>query len=176
MTDRYPIIEHRDLRPAFRRDARRQRRHPLTAEQDEILVYEIDSRHVTGDVDPARAEAVSLVDVRHEAPITVRGVRSYLGPGFERLDVHITGVFLCTVVDPVAVVQARHTFPVRHLHRFLAEGFQGGAGFAYSPGAEEALHRVITTWLKGIPSPTPIPGMRVVHASLEVDPPPFVEA
>jgi hypothetical protein len=176
VTSRYPISEHRELRPAFRRGARQQRRDPLIAGQDETLVYRVGSQYVTGDIDPTRADAVSVVDTSHEASITVRGVRSYLGPAFDQVDIDITGVFLCTVVDPVAVVQARDTFPLRHLHRFLAEGFQAGAGFAYRPGAEGALHRVITTWLKGIPSPTPIPGMRVVHASLEVEPSRCAEA
>jgi hypothetical protein len=141
----YPIVEHRELRPFFRRGARRQRRQPLTAGKFALLVYEIDGECVLGDPSLAeRADAVSVVDIRRNVRVEVphRGV---------------TAVFRCTVTDPVAVVQARRrTFAVRDLHRFLAQGMASVRGFEHR--LDSGDWHVNAT----------VPGMRVVLTRLHV--------
>jgi hypothetical protein len=141
----YPIVEHRELRPFFRRGAMRQRRQPLTAGRYALLVYEVGGECVLGDPSLAtRAEAVNVVDVRRNVRVEV-------------LHRGITAVFRCTVTDPVAVVQARRrTFAVRDLHRFLAQGMASVRGFAYRLGSVD-WHVEAT-----------VPGMRIVLTRLHV--------
>ena len=104
MTGRYPIVEHRRLRPFFRW----QTRHPLAAGEFETLVYEVGSAFVTGAAGlAARARSVSVVDLRRNVRIEIPHR-------------HVIAIFRCTVEDPVAVAAAwRRTFAVRDLHRFL---------------------------------------------------------
>jgi hypothetical protein len=143
--NRYPIVEHRALRPFFRWSALRQRREPLTAGEHALLVYEIGGECVLGDPAlAARADAVAVVDVRHNVRLEVvhRG---------------ITAVFRCTVTDPVAVVRARRrTVAVRDLHRFLARGMAAVPRLAYHQGDGDR-------WIEAS-----VPGVRIVLSRLHV--------
>jgi uncharacterized protein YoaH (UPF0181 family) len=141
---------------------------PLTAGPDQTLVYETDSEYVTGSVAPERIVAVSVVDLRPEVRFTVRHLRNHDGRSFGRWRVPITGDFHCTVVDPLEVVHARHTAAIRKLRRLLAEGLSAGPGFAWCAGHEEEVRERLRARLVAVPTPVPIPGVRVVLGGLSV--------
>jgi hypothetical protein len=153
---RYPVVRHRELRPFFRWSALRQRLRPLKAGPAQILVYETDTRYVT-DVDPGRAVAVSLVDMRLDMPVTLRRVR-------RGVDVRVTGYFNCWVTDPVEVVHAHPT--MRGIRRLLRESLVAVPGFVYSD--YEALRERLSTRFRNTEVATSIPGLHIAQAGMRI--------
>jgi hypothetical protein len=170
MTRRYPIVRHRELRPLLRWSTLRHRRHPLVASANETLVHRIGEEYVTGPVDPARAAAVTVVDVRRDVIV---GTGHVLPAAGSPLDYRVTVFFRCTVVDPVAVVRARHTEAVRDLEGFLTRDTSRVERLArmHPPGDERGLHRALDALLE--PWPTyarTVPGVQVDLAGVDVLP------
>jgi hypothetical protein len=167
MTDRYPIVRHRALRPRWRWSAWRERRGPLVAGPDETLVYESDGTYRTGTADPARATAVSLVDVGREDV----HARWELAASDSAWDFPVTVTFHCTVVDPVAVVRARRAGAVRGVRRVLTRDPRPGLLHRKHPvGDEDGLRRALTALLAPRPAHRDIPGVRVELARVDVGP------
>ncbi|CAM5516732.1 hypothetical protein [Streptomyces aurantiogriseus] len=164
---RYPIVRRRALRPRWRWSAWRERRSPLAAGRDETLVYEIDGTFATGVADPARATAVSLVDVgRRDVHAGWELAASDLAWDFP-----VTLTFHCTVVDPVAVVRARRTGGVWDVRRVLAADPRPGTLHRRHPdGDEDGLRRALTALLAPRPAYQEIPGVRVELAWVDVGP------
>jgi hypothetical protein len=171
MTRRYPITRHRELRPFLRWSAQRQR--PLTAGQDEILVYRVGRRYpeyVAGTADlapPPRATAVSSVDVRRDVPFyagcQVAAANSWL-------DFPVTAYFDCTVISAVTVVRNRRTAAIRHLQRYLDQELAATAPHrAHTTDDSDGLRQAFTEALERRLTSTPIPGMRIVLTGLGVE-------
>lgn len=173
MTRRYPIARHRELRPFFGWSALRQRRRPLVAGKDEALVYRVGAKYMTGTphaAAPARAAAVTVVDVRHDVFL---GTGHVLAAANSPLDFKVSVFFRCTVVDPVAVVRARHTDAIRDMERFLAEDSSRVESLtrAHPPDDERGLRQALTELLERWPSyARTIPGVQVVLAGVDVLP------
>ncbi|MEV6655233.1 hypothetical protein [Streptomyces sp. NPDC051219] len=169
MTRRYPITQHRELQPSFRWSAFRQRRRPLVAASDEILVHRIGADYVAGTVDAttaAQATAVSAVNVRRNVTVVVQ---RNLESADAEWDFPVAVTFHCTVVDPVAVVRARRTAAILTMNSFLAQAPRlGGVCEAYGPGDEERLRRDLASLLKLRPTHTSIPGVKAVVAGIDV--------
>ncbi|CAL9421536.1 hypothetical protein SUDANB105_01854 [Streptomyces sp. enrichment culture] len=156
MTGRYPVVRHRELRPAFRWSAWRERRGPLAAGEGEVLVR-------TGPDE--RPVAVSVVDVRPGVPVCAEWQLSTADRA-AHFPVRIT--FRCTVVDAVAVVAGR-----------LAGSWSPGWFLARDPrparlhgvhpeGDEEGLRRALTALLTSRPAHGELPGIRVELDRVEV--------
>ncbi|WP_101783195.1 hypothetical protein [Nonomuraea indica] len=170
MRSRYPIVRHRELRPFFRYGALRQRRRPLAAGRDEALVYRIGAQCTAGDVDAVtarRATAVSVVDLR---PNVIVAVGRDVAAAGHVLDFPVTVTFACTVVDPVAVVHARHTEAVGDMEHFLAQDLVSLPDGVHPPGEGEELRRAVTAWLRPRAAEYWIPGVDVVFAGVDVGP------
>lgn len=173
MRHRYPIRSHREFRSFPGRAALRRRR-PAVAGPQEALVYRIGDQYVAGvAVDAplaARAASVSVVDLRPDVILAARHVLPAAG---SPLDFQVTVFFRATVVDPVAVVRARHTSAVRDPDGFLTSetGLLASLARAHPPGDEHGLHRAADALLESWATRAgTIPGLRVELARVNVLP------
>lgn len=156
MTARYPVVRHRELRPAFRWDAWRERRGPLAAGVGEVLVR-------SGGKE--QAIAVSVVDIRPDVPVCVDLQLAAAGWA-AHFPVRVT--FRCTVVDAVAVVAGRRAgswSPGSFLARDPRPARLHGV---HREGDEEGLRRSLTALLAARPAHEELPGIRVELGRVEV--------
>jgi hypothetical protein len=89
------------------------------------------------------------------------------------LDFQVSVFFRCTVVDPIAVVRARHTDAIRDPERFLAEDTSRVERLAraHPPGDEHGLQLALDALLERWPSyARTIPGVQVDLAGVTVLP------
>ncbi|MDF2707194.1 MAG: hypothetical protein K0R62_2846 [Nonomuraea muscovyensis] len=110
---------------------------------------------------------MSVVDLRRL--VTVSAGRDVAAAGHQ-WDFPVTVTFTCTVVDPAAVVHARHTDAVRDVHRFLAQDLGALPDGVYAPGEEQGLRQAVTTWLEARATDYWIAGMDVIFAGVDVGP------
>ncbi|MCX4908389.1 hypothetical protein [Streptomyces sp. NBC_00878] len=166
MMDRYPIVCHRELRPRWRRSARLERRHPLIARRDEVLVHNVRGAYTTGTPDPTRRTAVTLVDVRPDRSVfahwrlTASGARSF----------HVTVTFRCTVVAPAEIARRRREGAPWDVQYILARDLrprqlQG----EYSEGDEDRMRLALTELFQAQPAHRDIAGVRVRFAQVSVE-------
>ncbi|MFJ3777818.1 hypothetical protein ACIPX0_39640 [Streptomyces sp. NPDC090075] len=168
MTDRYPIVRHRELRPRWRWSAWRERRHPLIAGRGQVLVHVVEGAYTTETADPTRCSVVTLVDVRPKH-VSVHWELTASGKDW---DFPVTVTFRCTVVDPAAVARSRRTgarlWDVQHV---LAQDPRPSRLMRVHPvGDEDGLSLALTAMLQARPAHQDIPGVRVNLVEVSVGP------
>ncbi|MFI1487400.1 hypothetical protein [Streptomyces sp. NPDC020747] len=166
MTDRYPIVCHRELRPRWRRDARLERRDPLIAGRDEVLVHNVRGAYMVGTGDPTRRTAVTLVNVRPDRSVFARWTFMASGPW----SFSVTVTFRCTVVDPAEVARSRREGTPWDVQDILARDPRPwGLQWQYSEGAEDRLRLALTSLFQAQPAHRDIAGVRVEFAQASVE-------
>ncbi|MER5514316.1 hypothetical protein [Streptomyces sp. NPDC002763] len=166
MTDRYPIVCHRELRPRWRRDARLERRHPLIAGRNEVLVHNVRGAYTTGTADPTRRTAVTLVDVRPDRSVFARW--KLMASGAFRFSV--TVAFRCTVVDPAEIARSRREGDPCDVQYVLAQDPRPRwLQREYSEGDEDRLRLALTALFQAQPAHRDIAGVRVEFAQVSVE-------
>ncbi|WP_117212100.1 hypothetical protein [Allorhizocola rhizosphaerae] len=176
----YPIVFHRALDPKERRGLlglrRRSRDHSEVPRPNghQVLVYRINGRDVADngalkldDEQVLEATYVSLVDVRRDAPVTVR----LMLPSKDDSEFALQVAFACTVADPVTIVRdgVVRAEPILAGHlRSYAKIFE--LGLDYELAQLNELRRLTTAQVRAFLTVKPItvPGMKVNLAGVEV--------
>ncbi|MFF4397107.1 hypothetical protein [Streptomyces sp. NPDC001480] len=159
MRGRYPIVEHRELRPWWRWSAWRERRRPLVAGRGQVLVHVVDEMYGSGTADPARCTAMTLVNVRPGRLVSAHWELTAAGSDW---DFPVTATFRCTVVDPVAVARSRRTgapWDVKYVLWQYNRPWQ--LNREHPVGDEDGLRLALTTRLQARPVHREIAGVRV---------------
>ena len=168
MSGRYPIIRHRE--PFFWWNVLRRR--PLAAGPGQALVCLLggDSAvYVEGAPEGAMARrvlAVSTVDVRRDVPIRAE---CHVAANQSWYVFPVMATFHCTVVNPVTVVRSRRAHAIQNMDAYL-QGILKAASTGHGARDELSLERTLTEVLRRRLASTPIPGVRIALASLDVKP------
>ena len=170
----YPIVGQRELRRSFWWNSLRQRRRPLAAGQDEVLVYQIGTRYpgyVTGTAGLApgrRVTAVCIVDVSRD--VLVSASCQVTGASSSGSDFRVQATFRCTVISPATVARNRHTHAIRNLSSYLSRELSAAAPGRAPPGDDgHHLRQAFTERLERRSS-FGVPGLQVTFDSLGVAP------
>lgn len=172
MTGRYPIVHHRELRPRWRWSAWRERRRPLIAGRDEVLVHDVEGAYTTGTAAPTRRTAVTLIDVRPGRHVRAHWELTAYGSD---CDFPVTVTFRCTVVDPADVARSRREGALWAVQYVLTQDPRPWQLNREHPeGDEDGLRLALTALLEARPAHQEIAGVRVELAQVSVGPARFV--